>query len=262
VVTDNELTVVAPIAPAVADTEPVISVRGAGVRFSRGRRHRSFRDWLFRGNSGLRTDEFWALQDVSFDVRPGEAIGVVGRNGQGKSTLLKLIAGVMLPDTGDVQVYGGVAPLIEITGGFVNDLTVRDNIALTAGLHGMSKATIAERFDEMVAFAEIGDFLETPYKHLSSGMKVRVAFAVVSRLEEPIILVDEVLAVGDKTFRNKCYARIEELIAAGRTLFLVSHSEGDLKRFCDRGLYLRAGQLIEDGPMAEVLARYETDSAA
>jgi ABC-2 type transport system ATP-binding protein len=162
----------------------------------------------------------------------------------------------MLPDRGTVEVAAGVAPLIEITGGFVNDLTVRDNIALTAGLHGMSKAEIAERFDEIVEFAEIPDFLDTPYKHLSSGMKVRVAFAVVSRLEEPVILVDEVLAVGDKAFKRKCYDRIDELIADGRTLFLVSHSDKDLRRFCTRGLYLREGQLVQDGPMDDVLAAY------
>jgi len=240
----------------------VISVRDAGVRFSRGRRHRSLRDWALRGEGGLRTDEFWALRDVSFDVRPGEAIGVVGRNGQGKSTLLKLIAGVMIPDSGAVEVNAGVAPLIEITGGFVNDLTVRDNIALTAGLHGMSKDAIAERFDEMVAFAEIDDFVDTPYKHLSSGMKVRVAFAVVSRLEEPIILVDEVLAVGDKAFKKKCYSRIEELLASGRTLFLVSHNESDLRRFCTRGLYLDRGELVEDGRLDDVLASYASRSAS
>ena len=214
------------------------------------------RDFLIRGERGMRPGEFWALDGVSFDVQPGEAIGVVGRNGQGKSTLLKLIAGVMLPDRGTVEVGAGVAPLIEITGGFVNDLTVRDNIALTAGLHGMSKADLAERFDEIVEFAEMSDFLDTPYKHLSSGMKVRVAFAVVSRLEEQVILVDEVLAVGDKAFKRKCYARIDELLAAGRTLFLVSHSDKDLRRFCDRGLYLQKGRLVADGPMDEVLKAY------
>ena len=146
--------------------------------------------------------------------------------------------------------------MIEITGGFVADLTVRDNIGLTAGLHGMSKAMIAERFDEIVDFAEIADFLDTPYKHLSSGMQVRVAFAVVSRLEEPVILVDEVLAVGDKAFKRKCHARIDELTAEGRTLFLVSHSDRDLRRFCSRGLYLRQGRLVEDGPMDDVLTAY------
>jgi ABC-2 type transport system ATP-binding protein len=240
--------------------QPVIAVRDAGVRFHRGSRHRSFRDFFVRGERGVRTGDFWALDGVSFDVGPGEAIGVVGRNGQGKSTLLKLIAGVMLPDRGSVHVDAGVAPLIEITGGFVSDLTVRDNIALTAGLHGMSKSEIAARFDEMVAFAEIDDFVDTPYKHLSSGMKVRVAFAVVSRLDEPVILVDEVLAVGDKAFREKCYARIDELIGDGRTLFLVSHSDADLRRFCSRGLYLRQGRLVQDGPMDEVLAAYQRES--
>ena len=241
--------------------DPVIAVRDAGVRFTRGKRHRSARDFLVRGDRGARIGEFWALDGVTFDVRPGEAIGVVGRNGQGKSTLLKLIAGVMLPDRGSVEIGAGVAPLIEITGGFVNDLTVRDNIALTAGLHGMSKADIARRFDEIVDFAEISDFLDTPYKHLSSGMKVRVAFAVVSRLEEPIILVDEVLAVGDKVFKRKCHARIEELIAEGRTLFLVSHSDSDLRRFCSRGIYLRNGRLVADGPMPDVLSEYAAENA-
>ena len=242
--------------------QPVIAVQDASVRFHRGRRHRSLREFLIRGERGVRAGEFWALDGVSFDVRPGESIGVVGRNGHGKSTLLKLIAGVMLPDRGSVHVGAGVAPLIEITGGFVGDLTVRDNITLTAGMHGMSKRQIAERFDEIVAFAEVGDFVDTPYKHLSSGMKVRVAFAVVSRLDEPVILVDEVLAVGDKAFKQKCYARIEELIAAGRTLFLVSHSDGDLKRFCKRGLYIKQGRLVLDAPMDEVLTAYAADAAA
>ena len=186
------------------------------------------------------------MRNVDFQVAPGEAIGVVGRNGQGKSTLLKLVAQVIYPDEGTVSVHGGVAPLIEITGGFVNDLSVRDNVYLTAGLHGMTKSEIDQRFDEIIEFAEIADFVDTPYKHLSSGMKVRIAFAVISRLEEPIILVDEVLAVGDKGFREKCYTRIEELLAGGRTLFFVSHNERDLLRFCTRGLYLDKGALVLD----------------
>lgn len=244
-------------------TAPVISVRGAGIRFKRNRRaSRSFKD-LFAGRSRRkRGDEFWALRDVSFDVRPGEAIGVVGRNGQGKSTLLKLVAQVMLPDEGRVHVGAGVAPLIEITGGFVGDLTVRDNVYLTAGLHGMSRAEIRDAFDEIIEFAEIGDFVDTPYKHLSSGMKVRIAFSVISRLDEPVLLVDEVLAVGDKGFREKCYKRIDELLAGGRTLFFVSHSDKDLRRFCDRGLYLDKGQLQFDGPIDEALARYGADYAS
>ncbi|MFF2387298.1 ABC transporter ATP-binding protein [Agromyces sp. NPDC058104] len=237
-----------------------IRVEGLGVRFRRNRRgRRSFKDLLAGRRRRTRPGEFWALRDVSFDVRQGEAIGVVGRNGQGKSTLLKLVAGVMLPDEGSVTVAGGVAPLIEITGGFVDDLTVRDNVYLTAGLHGMARSQIDARFDDIIGFAEIGDFLDTPYKHLSSGMKVRIAFAVISQLEEPIMLVDEVLAVGDKAFREKCYERIDELLAGGRTLFFVSHNERDLRRFCTRGLYLDKGELALDGPIDEVLTRYNHD---
>jgi ABC-2 type transport system ATP-binding protein len=243
-------------------TTPVIDVDGLGIRFKRNRQaRRNFKDLFAGKNRRTLPGEFWALRDITFSVMPGEAIGVVGRNGQGKSTLLKLVAEVMLPDEGSVTVRGGVAPLIEITGGFVGELTVRDNVYLTAGLHGMSRAEIDARFDDMIAFAEIGSFLDTPYKHLSSGMKVRIAFAVVTQLEEPVILVDEVLAVGDKGFREKCYARIEELLAGGRTLFFVSHSEGDLRRFCSRGLYLDGGRLILDGPLDEVLAQYNADYA-
>lgn len=240
--------------------ETVISVKNAGIRFRRNRRsRRNFKD-LFAGRSRRKvSDEFWALRNVTFSVHRGEAIGVVGRNGQGKSTLLKLVAEVMLPDEGVVNVAQGVAPLIEITGGFVEELTVRDNVYLTAGLHGMKRSEIAARFDEIISFAEIGDFLDTPFKHLSSGMRVRIAFAVISRLEEPIILVDEVLAVGDKGFRDKCYARIEELLAGGRTLFFVSHSEKDLRRFCTRGLYLDKGELVLDASIGEVLSRYNSD---
>ena len=240
--------------------ETVIRVADAGIRFRRNRRgRRSFKDLFAGSQRRSRPDEFWALRNVSVEVRAGEAIGVVGRNGQGKSTLLKLVAGVMLPDEGTVDVHGGVAPLIEITGGFVDDLTVRENLYLTAGLHGMSKREIDERYDEIIDFAELRDFVGTPYKHLSSGMKVRLAFSVISRLEEPILLVDEVLAVGDKAFRDKCYARIDQLLAGGRTLFFVSHNERDLKRFCTRGLYLDKGSLVLDGPIADVLDAYNRD---
>lgn len=239
---------------------PVISLADVGIRFRRNRRgRRTFKDLFATRKRRSRPGEFWALKHVSFTVQRGEAIGVVGRNGQGKSTLLKLVTGVVLPDEGDVQVVEGVAPLIEITGGFVDDLSVRDNVYLTAGLHGMTRKQIDSRFDDIIDFAEITDFIDTPYKHLSSGMKVRIAFAVISRLEEPIILVDEVLAVGDKAFREKCYRRIEELLVGGRTLFFVSHNERDLRRFCTRGLYLDKGDLVLDAPIAEVLKRYNAD---
>jgi len=240
--------------------EGAIRVDGVGIRFTRNRAARRRLTDLFGSRTRRRgPGEFWPLRHVSFEVSPGEAIGVVGRNGQGKSTLLKLVAGVMLPDEGHVRVEGGVAPLIEITGGFVNDLSVRDNVNLTAGLHGMSRREIADRFWEIIEFAELTEFLDTPYKHLSNGMKVRLAFAVISRLEEPIILVDEVLAVGDAAFRAKCYTRIEELLAGGRTLFFVSHNERDLLRFCTRGLYLDEGGLVLDAPIRDVVDRYRAD---
>ncbi|MGA1827110.1 ABC transporter ATP-binding protein [Microbacterium sp.] len=240
--------------------EPAIEVRDLGVRFRRNRRgRRSVKDLFADSSRRSKPGEFWALRNVSFDVQRGESIGVVGRNGQGKSTLLKLVAGVLLPDEGRVTVRGGVAPLIEITGGFVGDLTVRENVRLTAGLHGMSRAEVSRRFDGIIDFAELHDSIDTPYKHLSNGMKVRLAFSVVSQLEEPILLVDEVLAVGDRAFREKCYRRIDELLADGRTLFFVSHSEKDLRRFCARGLYLDKGVLAMDAPIAEVLDRYNAD---
>ena len=242
---------------------PVIVADDLGIRFLRNRkRNLRVREFLIKGRATTPKGEFWALRYVSFKVLEGEAVGVVGANGHGKSTLLKLIAGVLLPDEGAVSVEGGVAPMIEVTGGFVPDLTARDNIYLAAGLHGMTRREVDEQFDQIVEFAEIGDFLDTPFRHFSSGMKVRLGFSVVTSLDEPIVLVDEVLAVGDRAFKSKCYDRMEEMVAQGRTLFLVSHSEADLKRFCTRGLYLRRGELVADGPIESVLEHYTADSDA
>ena len=190
-------------------SEPVISAENLGIRFHRNRRrHRQVRETLFKGKTGTPPGDFWAVNNVNFEIQPGEAVGLIGANGSGKSTLLKLVAGVLLPDNGKVTVNGGVAPLIELTGGFVADLTARDNIQITAGLHGLSKKSIQDRFDEIVDFAEIEDFVDTPFRHFSSGMKVRLGFAVISQLDEPIMLVDEVLAVGDRRFREKCYKKL------------------------------------------------------
>jgi ABC-2 type transport system ATP-binding protein len=253
----------APSYPPESMPNPIISVHDVGVAFSKNRRRkRSMRDLLFKGTMGPTTnsvDEFWPFRHVSFDIKPGESIGVVGRNGAGKSTLLRLIAGVLIPDEGDVTVHAGVAPLIALTGGFEGELSGRDNIRLVSGLHGMSEAEIDDAFDEIVEFSEIGDFLDTPYKHYSSGMKVRLAFSVVSRLREPILLVDEVLAVGDKAFRKKCAIVIDRMLGEGRTMLLVSHNEKDLLRWCERGIYLRREQPPVEGPIEEILDQYLND---
>lgn len=244
-------------------TDPVISVQGLGVEFLRARKRRmQLREILFNGRTGAAKDTFWALRDVSFDVGRGEAVGLIGGNGSGKSTLLKMIAGVLLPDEGTVAVNGGVAPLIELTGGFVGELTARDNIYLMAGLHGVPKKVVDERFDAIVDFAgpQVREGLDMAFRHFSSGMKVRLGFSVITTLDEPIVLVDEVLAVGDKDFREKCYGRMEQLLEEGRTLFLVSHSEHDLRRFCTRGLYLRRGELRADASVDEALERYAAGS--
>jgi ABC-2 type transport system ATP-binding protein len=237
-----------------------ITVQDVGIRFHRTRaRNRPMTDLIRRSKEDRASGQFWALRDVTFTVEEGEAVGVVGANGQGKSTLLSIIAGVLLPDEGWVEVNGGVAPLISITGGFKDDLTVRDNINVVAGLHGMSKEEIANRFDDIIEFAEIGDFVDTPFRFLSSGMRVRLAFSVITSIDEPIILVDEVLAVGDSEFRKKCMGRLDEMLTENKTLFLVSHSDRALERFCRRGLYLRRGQLIADAPITEILERYAAD---
>ena len=238
----------------------VIEANDLGIWFDANRRRRStIRDMVLRRNIPVPKGRFWALRNISFSVGEGEAVGLVGANGGGKSTLLKLIAGVLIPDEGNVSVTGGVAPLIEVTGGFVGDLTARDNISLTAGLHGLSRREINEKFDEIVDFAEVGEFLDMPFRHFSSGMKVRLGFSVVTSLHEPIVLVDEVLAVGDRAFREKCYRRMEDMLSGGRTLFLVSHNENDLRRFCTRGLFLRRGELVADGPMEETLRLYNEE---
>jgi ABC-2 type transport system ATP-binding protein len=239
---------------------PVIEANGLGIEFYRNRkRNISVREVLFKGKSTSPKERFWAVHDATFSVMEGEAVGLVGANGSGKSTLLRLIAGVLLPDQGTVTVNGGVAPLIELTGGFQGEMTCRENVYLTGGLHGLSKEAIDDRFDDIIEFAELGEFIDTPFRHLSSGMKVRLGFSVVTTLDEPIVLVDEVLAVGDRKFQEKCFRRMEELLSGNRTLFMVSHSEANLSRFCSRGLYLRKGELVLDAGIDETLKVYNED---
>ena len=237
-----------------------ISVSDVGIKFAINRRRRLELKSLFVRQAQLRTNEFWALRNVSFDIPQGQAVGLVGRNGSGKSTLLRLIAGVLLPDEGTVEVNGGIGAMIELSAGFVGDLTARDNIYLISALHGFDRKRIEERFDEIIAWAGVEKFVDTPVMHFSSGMKARLAFSIVTQMEEPILLVDEVLAVGDSAFRRKCAQVIEGMLSEGRTFLLVSHNEGDLTRWCERGIYLRNGSVAADGPIEDVLEMYRADA--
>jgi ABC-2 type transport system ATP-binding protein len=242
-----------------------ISVHDLGIKFhlnQRGRRRRGRQLTNVFAARGFETvqREFWAVRNVSFSVAQGEAVGIVGRNGSGKSTLLRLIAGVLLPDEGRVQVNGGVGAMLELSAGFVGSLTARDNIYLLSALHGFSREQVDERFDQIVRWAEVEKFVDSQVRHFSSGMRARLAFSVVTRLEEPILLIDEVLAVGDKAFRRKCARVIERMLSDGRTMLLVSHNEGDLERLCTRGIYVSNGEVVADGPIREVLDLYGADS--
>lgn len=246
---------------------PVIEAKGLGVKFAVNRRRkRSLREMFIHGTKrdpNAEGDEFWPLRDVSFEVARGDCVGIVGKNGTGKSTLLKMIAGVLIPDEGQVQVRGKVAPLLELRAGFNDNLTGRENVYLVGSLHGMTEKQIDERFEEIIDFAEIKPkFVDTPVRHYSSGMKVRLGFALISQLEHPIMLVDEVLAVGDKAFKRKCYEAIERMLANHRTMVLVSHNEGDLRRFCNRGLYIKGGSLALDTDIDAALAAYNEDTKA
>jgi ABC-2 type transport system ATP-binding protein len=246
-------------------TGPVIEAKGLGVKFAVNRRRkRSLREMFIHGTKrdpNAEGDEFWPLRDVTFEIGRGECVGIVGKNGTGKSTLLKLIAGVLIPDEGEVHVHGKVAPLLELRAGFNDNLTGRENVYLVGSLHGMTEKQIDERFDEIVDFAEIkSKFVDTPVRHYSSGMKVRLGFALISQLEHPIMLVDEVLAVGDKAFKRKCYEAIDRMLANQRTMVLVSHNEKDLRRFCNRGLYVKGGGLALDTDIDAALAAYNDDT--
>ncbi|WP_431885990.1 ABC transporter ATP-binding protein [Micromonospora wenchangensis] len=238
---------------------PIIEAQGLGIRFVRNRRRQlRLRELFIHRGGRAATGQFWPLRDVSFTVAPGDTLGVIGRNGTGKSTLLRLIAGVLIPDEGRITVSGDVAPLLELSAGFSNDLTGRENLYLVGGLHGLSTGYLRRHFDDIVGFAgeQVERAIDTSVRHYSSGMKVRLGFAIISHLPHPILLMDEVTAVGDAEFRQKCYSTIDRLLAEGRTLVLVSHNEKDLTRFCRRGLYLDGGRLIVDGTVAEALDAY------
>lgn len=205
---------------------------------------------------GEKIDTIWALRDASFEIKQGETVGIVGRNGAGKSTLLKLLAYITEPTIGRAEIYGRVGSLLEVGTGFHPELTGRENIYLNGAILGMQRVEIRQKFDEIVAFAEIEPFLDTPVKHYSSGMYMRLAFAVAAHLEPEILLVDEVLAVGDASFQNKCLGKMEDVAHGGRTVLFVSHNHQAVRRLCERCLWLAEGHVQQIGPTREVLDAY------
>jgi ABC-type polysaccharide/polyol phosphate transport system ATPase subunit len=205
-------------------------------------------------------DRFEALHDVSFSVMPGETVAFIGRNGSGKSTALKLMAGVTAPSSGEVFVNGRVSPLIELGAGFHPDLTGRENVHLNGSILGMSAREVDARFDEIVDFAELREFIDTPVKRYSSGMYVRLGFAVAVHSDPEILLVDEVLAVGDAYFQEKCLEKMQEFQAMGVTIIVVSHSPDVVKQFCDRVVWLEHGRIIAEGAAGELVDSYMESS--
>jgi ABC-2 type transport system ATP-binding protein len=210
--------------------------------------------WLAKGRRGDLSEKFHALKDVSLTVGTGESVALLGLNGSGKSTLLKHISGVMLPDSGTVRTRGRVAGLIEVGAGFHPDLSGRDNVFLNGAILGMTEQQVNERFDAIVEFAEIGQFIDTEVKFYSSGMYLRLAFSVAVHTDPEVFLIDEILAVGDEPFQRKCIAKIQELARNGKTLVVVSHDLDLVSRICDRGVLLQHGNLMFDGPIHEAVA--------
>jgi lipopolysaccharide transport system ATP-binding protein len=273
---------VASIEPVAADRRepglrsaapPAIRVEGLSKIYRIGEmheRHRTLRDALMamakapaRRLRRLRRSQaygesIWALRDVSFEVPAGDVVGVIGRNGAGKSTLLKILSRITQPTEGMAEIRGRVGSLLEVGTGFHSELTGRENIYLNGAILGMRRAEITQKFDEIVAFAEIAKFIDTPVKHYSSGMYLRLAFAVAAHLEPEILLVDEVLAVGDVMFQKKCLGKMEDVARTGRTVMFVSHNMGAMRSLCRSGLLLDEGRLVESGDIGRCIESYFT----
>jgi lipopolysaccharide transport system ATP-binding protein len=209
-----------------------------------------------RGGPKDESSDFWALRDVSFEIPRGSAVGVIGRNGAGKSTLLKILSRITEPTAGWAELHGRVGSLLEVGTGFHSELTGRDNILLSGAILGMRRAEIVRRFDEIVDFADVGEFIDTPVKRYSSGMKVRLGFAVAAFLEPEILFIDEVLAVGDAEFQKKCLGKMEDVTHQGRTVLFVSHNMASIEGLCSTGILLEAGRVVTQGPVEDVVSRY------
>ena len=243
-----------------------IETRGLGKRYRLGvdaAAYDTIRDAITRSIRRNRSSEegsIWALRDFDLEIEAGEAVGVIGRNGAGKTTLLKLLAGITEPTEGEARTRGRVGALLDVGAGFHPELTGRENVFINGALLGMGRADVQRRFDEIAAFSGVERYLDTPVKRYSDGMRMRLAFAVAAHIEPPILVVDEVLAVGDAEFRDRCLGRISEIGGHGRTVLFVSHDAGSIARVCSRVIWLADGRLHRDGPVAEVLAEYAESS--
>ena len=249
--------------------EPAVAVRDLGKLYRIGRRekYRTFREAVarallaplrrVRGAAGEDPElSLWALRHVGFEVAHGEVVGIVGRNGAGKSTLLRVLSRITEPTEGEARIHGRIGSLLEVGTGFHQELTGRENIYLNGAILGMRRAEIARRFDEIVAFSEVDRFLDTPVKHYSSGMYMRLAFAIAAHLEPEILLVDEVLAVGDASFQRKCLGKMDDVARQGRTVLFVSHDMRAVRSLCPRAILLEGGRLALDGASADVIGAY------
>jgi ABC-type polysaccharide/polyol phosphate transport system ATPase subunit len=250
--------------------DPVIEFDHVYKKFARGEQHNSLRDfipamakklWPFGRRQtaeevALRTQEFWAVQDVSFKLHRGESMGIIGPNGSGKSTTLKLLSGIIRPERGSYRVHGRLSALIEVGAGFHPDLTGRENIFLNGSILGMTRKEVASKFNDIVEFAGVEEFIDTPVKRYSSGMAVRLGFAVSAFIEPDVMLVDEVLAVGDTEFRNRCLNRMNKMLRNGVTMILVSHNLSEVRNLCQNCLMLYKGQSMMQGPTIKVIEEY------
>src|SRR5436309_2553944 len=254
--------------PLMGSTAISISRLGKCYRLGELQKYRALRDVLsdslrspFRRKSSRSDQLLWALKDISLEIKHGEVVGLIGRNGAGKSTLLKVLSRVTEPTTGSATIHGRVGSLLEVGTGFHPELTGRENIFLSGAILGMRKKEIELNFDSIVDFAEVAKFIDTPVKHYSSGMYVRLAFAVAAHLEPEILLVDEVLAVGDATFQKKCLGKMGDVAKAGRTVIFVSHNMAAIQNLCNVAHLLSHGEVVASGKTADVMARYLTEVA-
>src|SRR5467141_836795 len=248
----------------VIQTEGLSKLYRRGLQVDDGLRH-SLEAFLRSPVASLRRkkeETFWALKDVSLEVREGEVLGLIGRNGAGKTTLLKILSRITRPTTGWAEIHGRVGSLLEVGTGFHPELTGHENTFLSGAILGMGKREIERKFDEIVAFAELEKFIDRPVKYYSSGMYVRLAFAVAAHLEPEILLVDEVLAVGDINFQKKCLGKMSDVAHQGRTVVLVSHQLNQIRRLCHRVVWISDGEIAKDGQAAEVVSAYESAMSA